>query len=302
MTFYAFLLILFSAFLHASWNLMSKARRPSLVFYMQASFTATLLWIIPVIIGIRRVDWQNVPAEFYYFAAGSVLCEVIYFTGLANAYKRSDISVAYPMVRALPVLFTAILSIAFHLGKEALSPISLLGMVVIFAGCFIMPQKKFSDIKLSAYLSWSFAFIVLGALGTTGYTIFDSLALEKLKTCFSAGDKVLISCMYLGILEAGIALGILCIVPFIQEERYELKHSFCRTWIPSLASLFSSSAYGIILLAMPMVTNVSLVQAFRQISLPICAIAGVVLLHEKMTLPRTIGLILIVSGLIMSIF
>ena len=206
------------------------------------------------------------------------------------------------MVRALPVLFTAILSLAFHLGKEALSPISLLGMVVIFAGCFIMPQKKFSDIKLSAYLSWSFAFIVLGALGTTGYTIFDSLALEKLKTCFSAGDKVLISCMYLGILEAGIALGMLCIVPFIQEERYELKHSFCRTWIPSLASLFSSSAYGIILLAMPMVTNVSLVQAFRQISLPICAIAGVVLLHEKMTLPRMIGLLLIVCGLVMAVF
>ena len=45
---------------------------------------------------------------------------------------------------------------------------------------------------------------------------------------------------------------------------------------PSLASVFSSSAYGMILLAMPMVTNVSLVQAFRQISLPICAVAGVI--------------------------
>ena len=71
---------------------------------------------------------------------------------------------------------------------------------------------------------------------------------------------------------------------------------------PSLASVFSSSAYGIILLAMPMVTNVSLVQAFRQISLPICAVARVILLHEKMTLPRTIGLLLIVSGLILSIY
>ena len=301
MPLYAFLLILLSAFMHASWNLMSKARRPSMVFYMQASLTAALLWLTPVIIGINRVDWQNVPTVFYYLAAGSVFCEVIYFIGLANAYKRADISVAYPMVRALPVLFTAILALIFQLGKP-LTPMSLVGMLCIFAGCFIMPQKKFSDLKLSAYLSWQFAFIVLGALGTTGYTIFDSMALNRLKDYFAASDKVLISCMYLGILEAAIAFSLFCIIPFIKTERYEFKHSFCRTWVPSLASLFSSSAYGIILLAMPMVTNVSLVQAFRQISLPICAIAGVILLHEKMTLPRTIGLILIVSGLIMSIF
>ncbi len=281
---------------------MSKARRPSLVFYMQASFTASLLWLLPVIIGISKVNWQELPRGFYYFAIGSILCEVLYFTGLANAYKRSDISLAYPMVRALPVLFTAILATVFSLGSKALSPISMAGMLLIFTGCFIMPLKKFSELKLSTYLSFQFIFIVLGALGTTGYTICDSLALEKLKLCYNAADKVLISCMYLGMLEFGIAVSMLLITPFIKDERYELKHTFFRTYVPSLASVFSSSAYGIILLAMPMVTNVSLVQAFRQISLPICAVAGVILLHEKMTLPQTIGLLLIVSGLILSIY
>lgn len=301
MTFTAFLLILFSAVLHASWNLMSKARRPSMVFYMQASFTASLMWLVPVCFGIKRVDWAGLPHEFYYFAAGSIACEVIYFAGLANAYKRTDISLAYPMARALPVLFTAILSIVFALGKP-LSYWSMAGMALIFCGCFIMPLKKFSDLKWKTYFSVQFIFIILGALGTTGYTIFDSLALGKLKICSNAEDMLLISCMYLGVLEFCIAIGLLCIAPFFRDERYELRHTFCRTWVPSLASLFSSSAYGIILLAMPMVTNVSLVQAFRQISLPLCALAGVILLHEKMTLPRTVGLVLIVGGLVLSVY
>ena len=301
MPFSAFLLILFSAVLHASWNLMSKARRPSIVFYMQAAFTASLLWLVPVILGFNKVNWAGVPREFFYFGAGSVACEVLYFIGLANAYKRTDISLAYPMARALPVLFTAILSIVFSLGKP-LSYWSMAGMALIFSGCFIMPLKKFSELKWSTYLSLQFIFIILGASGTTGYTICDSLALGKLKTCFNAADKVWISCMYLGILEFCIAIGLLCIVPFFRDERYELRHTFCRTWVPSLASLFSSSAYGIILLAMPMVTNVSLVQAFRQISLPLCALAGVILLHEKMTLPRTVGLVLFVGGLVLSVY
>jgi uncharacterized membrane protein len=57
-----------------------------------------------------------------------------------------------------------------------------------------------------------------------------------------------------------------------------------------------------ILMAMPLVTNVSFVQAFRQVSLPLCALAGVVLLHEKMTIPRFSGLLLIFSGLVLSVF
>ena len=47
------------------------------------------------------------------------------------------------------------------------------------------------------------------------------------------------------------------------------------------------------------VDNVSYIQAFRQLSIPLGAAAGIVLLHEKITKPKLAGLILIVIGLIL---
>ena len=301
MTFTAFLLILASAGFHASWNLLSKSKRPSMAFYMQASMTAAIMWLGITIWGFQKVNWSAVPGVFYIMVVGSVLCEVLYFTSLANTYRRADISMAYPMARALPVLFTAILTLIFHIGKP-LSLYSIIGMVLIFFGCFIMPLPSFRELKLKTYLNSHFIFIVLAALGTTGYTIFDSQAIKFMKSAFSPDDKVIISCMYLGILELCICSTMFLAMQFFKEERKEFKERFCRTIYPSFSGIFSTLAYGMILLAMPMVTNVSLVQAFRQLSLPICALAGVLILKEKITIPRIAGFILIFGGLVLSVF
>lgn len=301
MTFTAFLLILASAGFHASWNLLSKSKRPSMAFYMQASMTAAIMWLGITIWGVQKVNWSAVPGVFYVMVVGSVLCEVLYFTSLANTYRRADISMAYPMARALPVLFTAILTLIFHIGKP-LSLYSIIGMIFIFFGCFIMPLPSFKELKLKTYLNSHFIFIVLAACGTTGYTIFDSQAIKYMKNAFSADDKVIISCMYLGILELCICTTMFLVMQFFREERKEFKERFCRTIYPSFSGIFSTLAYGMILLAMPMVTNVSLVQAFRQLSLPICALAGVLILKEKMTIPRITGFILIFGGLVLSVF
>ena len=62
--------------------------------------------------------------------------------------------------------------------------------------------------------------------------------------------------------------------------------------------MFSSSAYALILLAMGFVTNVSYIQAFRQMSLPLGVLAGVFILKEPCSQAKLIGIILIVAGLI----
>jgi len=297
----AFLLILSSAAFHASWNLLSKSKRPSMAFYMQASMTAAIMWLGMLIWGVQKVNWSTVPGIFYIMVIGSVACEVLYFTSLANTYRRADISMAYPMARALPVLFTAILTLIFHIGKP-LSLYCMIGLVFIFFGCFIMPLPSFRELKLKTYLNSHFIFILLAACGTTGYTIFDSQAIKYLQDSFDVSDKVVISCMYLGLLELAISTSMFICIQFFREERQEFKQHFCRTIYPSCSGIFSTLAYGMILLAMPLVTNVSLVQAFRQLSLPICAAAGVLLFKEKITLPRAVGFVLIFTGLVLSVF
>ena len=66
-------------------------------------------------------------------------------------------------------------------------------------------------------------------------------------------------------------------------------------------AVFAALAYVLILVSMNSVTNVSFVQAFRQLSLPLSAFLGFLILKEKITLVRWIALILIMVGLVLSV-
>ena len=52
---------------------------------------------------------------------------------------------------------------------------------------------------------------------------------------------------------------------------------------------------------MGFVTNVSFVQAFRQLSLPLGVFAGIVFLKESPAKPKLLGVALIVLGLILTV-
>ena len=95
-------------------------------------------------------------------------------------------------------------------------------------------------------------------------------------------------------------IGLLIVSSFSRHTRQEFKANFCRSVWPSLSGVACSLAYVLILAAMPFVSNVSFVQAFRQMSLPLCMAAGIVILHERCTLTKIIGCIAIVSGLVLT--
>jgi drug/metabolite transporter (DMT)-like permease len=58
--------------------------------------------------------------------------------------------------------------------------------------------------------------------------------------------------------------------------------------------------YGIVLVSMNFVTNVSYVAAFRQLSIPLGAIFGIALLKEPRYLPKIIGIVAIFAGLVIA--
>lgn len=66
--------------------------------------------------------------------------------------------------------------------------------------------------------------------------------------------------------------------------------------------LILSASYGLILLSMPYVTNVSYVVAFRQLSIPIGAILGIIALKEAHYTPKLVALASIFLGLMMVCF
>lgn len=295
MSLIAFLLVFASVFLHVAWNFISKKVKPSLAFYSLMSLTASIVWIPFFVVSDFR--FVVMPWQFYLLYFFSVICEVVYMTGLANAYKKGDISLVYPVARALPVLMIAILTVVLGLGKTPTS-LALFGMVIVTLGCLIMPFKSFRNISIKVYFSRTIIFVLLAAVGTTGYTLLDSSAMEIVR--LQAGDNILNALAYLWLMESGLTIGEFILIAKNKTERKLFKKLFLRSIYPIVAGLCSSGAYGLILTAMQYVNNVSYIQAFRQLSLPIGFFAGVLILKESGTKPKIIGITLVIIGLILT--
>jgi drug/metabolite transporter (DMT)-like permease len=78
-----------------------------------------------------------------------------------------------------------------------------------------------------------------------------------------------------------------------------LRNTWKAIWLPSaIAGLMMSGAYGLVLLAMAYVRNVSFISAFRQLSIPIGAVMGIVFRKESRPWPKLFGIVLILLGLV----
>lgn len=296
MTLEAFILVFVSVFLHAGWNFLSKKTLPSLAFYAIATASAAVAWL-PVLFW-ARIDLTSLPLSFWLLWLVSISFEFIYFLGLTNAYRRSDISLVYPLARAVPVLLTALITLVAGLGTRPGS-LALGGMVVLSTGCFLMPQQSWRGFNWAAYRSIVLLFIATAAIGTTGYTIIDSITMRHLAETVSYVSSVRRAILFLFLMEAGLLLMLTVAILCSRHEQAAFKQLFGKTTTPVFSGLFSSGAYVLVLMAMERVTNVSYVQAFRQMSLPLGVLAGILFLHEKPGRPRLTGIALVVMGLIL---
>ena len=294
----AFLLILVSVFMHAAWTFLGKKESPSSAFFFVAA-VAGGIFCLPFAI-FSGVDFAAIPAKFWYILICSVSFNLVYFFALAAGYRSGDISLVYPLGRSLPVLLTAGVTILLQIGGKTLSQNALIGMAILFVGCVILPLQKWSDFKLKTYFSKVIFWVLLISFGTTGYTILDSMDMAILKT-IHFNNGILRAIFFMCAAEFLISFGMFFIVLASRREREELKR-ISRSWTPYIAGVFTASAYILVLLAMNQVTNVCYIQAFRQMSLPLGMLAGVFILKESCSMPKIIGIILIVTGLVMTSF
>lgn len=299
MTLTAFFLIFLSVFLHAGWNFLSKKTDPSVALFAIASFAGAVPWIFFAL--VSQVELTQLPLKFYLLLLSSNFFQTLYTLGLALGYRSGDISVVYPMGRALPVLLIAGVTMLFGLGKTTPPPVALAGMMVIFAGCVIMPLKDFKHFSIKNYLNKTIRWVVVIAIGTTGYTICDSLAMELLQQ--TPGRSALYRTLFYNFnVQLLLGLSLLALTFCSKDETRKLFHLAKSSIQPYLVGVFSSVAYALVLFAMPLVTNVSYLQAFRQMSLPLGVFAGIFILKEPCSATRIVGIILIVSGLLMTVF
>ncbi|MDW2277028.1 multidrug transporter, partial [Vibrio sp. 1074] len=133
MDFLAIALVVFSAVLHAGWNILGKSHSGSgVAFTMAASLSACGVLTPYLIWYLITLGWTSLPVEFWGMLAFSGIAQIVYLVGLIMAYKHADVGVIYPIARALPVMMVGGFSVALG---HALSSQQWLGFVLITFGC-----------------------------------------------------------------------------------------------------------------------------------------------------------------------
>ena len=295
----ATILLLISAFTHAGWNLISKKEHPTHAFFLVAN-TIGAISIFPILLFFRK-QVPLIPTTVWLFVVMSGFFLAAYMATLAGAYRNGDISIVYPIVRSLPVIFVLIATLVLGKGHE-ISWLLLLGIILVATGCMVLPMKSFGDFRFRNYQNTCCFLALLSAIGVAGYTIVDDEALRRLRELagmpFKPVEGTLVYLALEGI-SCSIWQGVFML--FVPGEKKHMIEVIKRS---KSAAAFTGIGiyltYGLVLASMNYVTNVSYVAAFRQLSIVLGAIFGMTLLSEPRYLPKTMGIIAIFFGLIVT--
>lgn len=280
MTTAALLLVLGSAVIHATWNLLTKRLGGGAVavwcfatvgFLVYAPLVAVTVW------------WERpeLDAERWLFLVGSGVLQVIYFVLLLRGYRAGDLSVVYPLARGTgPVLAMAL---AIGLLGERPSPLAIAGGVLVAIGVFSL---AFTGHRPGATLFGEGALygIVLGIfIGT--YTVWDGYAVSRLGI-----PPVLQSW-------SSEVARVLLLTPVATHRRCEVRSLWRGHWREVVAiGVLSPLSYLIVLFAFTL-SPISYIAPAREVSILIGAVLGVRLLHEGHVRQRLIGSVVIVIGI-----
>jgi drug/metabolite transporter (DMT)-like permease len=135
----ALLLIVFSALMHALWNLLVKQSRDKTIFIwwmFVCSWSLMSVFMFGAGLGLPEISPRSLV-----LAASAAVCFVLYhwFTGVA--YREGDLSLTYPLAQTA-MLYVPIWGVLV-LG-ESLSPVGVAGILLILMGAYCIQLRSLS--------------------------------------------------------------------------------------------------------------------------------------------------------------
>ncbi len=226
---------------------------------------------------------------------------MVYVWGLVLAYERGQMSVLYPLIRSLPLVLLLLLSAVFgklpSLGASG-------GILLVVLGSLLLPMQHFKDINRQHYLNLGMLFVLMAALGTVGYSWIDALAskdLQALAPNQSGGQIALLYVLLQNYAALGLMLLPLAWQKWRQPQQELIWHPKAGHWSALSTGLLILLTYALVVWAMTLSDNVSLVVALRQFSILFSLLFGIWLLQEQQSRPKWLGTGLIMLGLVLVI-
>ncbi len=294
----AIILIIISAGMHAAWNYVGKSRRPSIAFFCAATMMGTAC-LLPLL-AYHHAAVRAIPLDIWMLLLATSIAQAGYFCGLGIAYRAGDMSIAYPLARSSPIIVVTIVTFVLGRGDE-LSAACVAGAALVVAGCFMLPMRRFTDFHPGHYLNLCALAALFAAFGTSGYSIIDDEALRRLRGLPGGMFTTTTAPMIYVVLQGGVTSLYLAIVVALNRNERDEMATILRAGKrrAAMTGAVIYITYGLVLASMAFAQNISYVVAFRQLSIPIGAALGVVLLKESCPLPKIAGLAMLVAGLVL---
>jgi drug/metabolite transporter (DMT)-like permease len=280
MTLYVFLLVLFSAFCHATWNFAARKAAGNLMAIWLGLWIGCAV-ILPGAIGIIIHSGICATAELagIFCICATGLIHSVYFRLLAAAYEEGEISLVYPIARGSGIAFTAIL--ASLLLKEQLTFFGSIGIGLVCLGIFSLSRDahKGTDDAKAIRLA-----LGIGA-SIVAYSIVDKIGVNYIHPLVYIWSMFLI---------AAIALTPLLIRRYRGTLGKETRQNIGYALIIGVGSV---GTYLIILFAFTR-GPVNYIVAVREFAVVLGALAGIIFLKERFTMAKVFAICLIVIGII----
>jgi drug/metabolite transporter (DMT)-like permease len=288
MTPLAIVLVLIGAFCHAIWNVISKKANADARFTFFSSVWMLIIWT-PLALWL---SWSEVPkwgVREWLFIAGCGILKWVYTIVLLKGYRKSDLTVVYPVARGSgPLLSSAIAVIVFG---ETASKQGVFGILSVVAGVFLIAggPGMFSAAKSAEQRARTLTGVRWGAL--TGALI----------ACYTIADAYVVKILAISpiLLEywANIARLPIAVIPVLRDLS-EAKRLWALNWKnAALTAVLAPGGYVCILYAMTL-APVSYVAPAREVSMLFAAILGGKLLGEEDRFWRIAGALLVVCGVV----
>ncbi len=267
-------LVLLSAGLHASWNLIVKSEDDKL-------FSGWLTVMAPAVLLSPVLLFTGLPSrDAWPILIGSGAIHTCYMMALIRAYTHGDLSVVYPVARGLAPLLVAV-GAPWILG-ERLSLPAIVGIVLVGGGIVWLGLSARRAATSRAALGWAMA----TAVCICSYSIVDKVGVSRANPL-----------AYIVVL---MGLNAACMSPFLlwRRDRRRVADARPRRWGMSVTGgLLSVAAYFLVLTAMRL-TQVSYVAALRETSVILAALLGWRVLGEDYGAQRLLASAVVALGLL----
>ena len=275
----ALVLVILAGLIHAVWNIAAKKADGDVRFAFFIALFTVLVWAPAGV----YLGWQQLAAwgsAEWVCVVASGLIHVAYFVVLLRGYRKSDLTVVYPLARGSGPLISSLA--AMLLFGEQISALGFAGIAAVVFGVFLIAGgpgiwRKVRTGEQRERMHKGMQYGVLTGLTIASYTLIDGYAVKALG--MSPVLMFYIACC---------VQSMLLVVPALQDMGVAKLHWQGQWKYALLVGAVSPVSYVMVLYALQ-IAPLSHVAPAREVSMLFAALLGGHLLGEGDRLARLSG-------------